>query len=446
MTKQMNRRQFLSTTTAVGGVLAVGCHVGSTIADDSKSPNERLNIAAIGATGRAGANIRGTASQNIVAIADIDQQLLDKGSAPYPAARKYRDFRVMLEKEADRIDAVLVGTPDHTHAPAAAMAMRLKKHVYCEKPLTHTVFEARTLAELAEKNKLVTQMGTQIHAGENYRQVVELVQSGAIGDVREAHVWVGVDYSGRRYVPRKKAPAHINWDLWLGPAPERPYSESKLGDLIQPIHPFNWRWFWDYGTGGLGDFGCHYMDLVHWALKLRAPTMIAASGPKPHPEATTSGLVVKYDYPARGDLPPVKLTWYDGGKRPAVLSTLKDKDNKPLDWKSGQLFVGSQGMIISNYGRHMLLPVTKFSGFKRPAPFIPRSIGHHNEWIQAIKTNGSTTCNFDYSGQLTEAVLLGVASYRSGKTIEWDTNKLHVTNAPEAQRFISTEYRKGWEL
>jgi len=446
MANHLNRRQFITTTTAAAGVLAVGCHTEAAVADDSKSPNERLNIAAIGATGRAGANVRGTASQNIVAIADVDRNLLDKGCVAYPKARKYRDFRVMLEKEADHIDAVLVGTPDHTHAPAAAMALRLKKHVYCEKPLAHTVFEARTLAQLAKKNKLVTQMGTQIHAGKNYREVVELVQSGAIGPVREAHVWVGVDYSGRSYVPRKKAPANVDWDLWLGPAPERPYSDSKLGDTVQPIHPFNWRWFWDYGTGGLGDFGCHYMDLTHWALKLRAPTKISASGPKPNPDSTTSGLVVKYDYPARGDMPPVKLTWYDGGKKPAILSTLKDKGGKPLNWGSGQLFVGSQGMIISNYGSHVLLPEDKFASFKRPDQFIPRSIGHHNEWIQAIKTGGTTTCNFDYSGQLTEAVLLGVASYRSGKTIEWDADKLLVANAPEAQQFIHKEYRKGWEL
>lgn len=441
----LNRRTFLAGGTAAS-VAAAGYFVGSARADDSKSPNERLNIAAVGATGRAGADIRGVASQTIVAVADVDANLLEKGTAAYPAARRYRDFRVMLEKEAEKIDAVVVGTPDHTHAPAAAMAMKLGKHVYCEKPLTHTVQEARTLAELAKKHGLVTQMGTQIHAGENYRQVVELVQSGAIGQVREAHVWVGVNYTGRRYGPPKAVPSHLDWDLWLGPAPQRPYSESLIGGKTEVIHPFNWRWFWDYGTGGLGDFGCHYMDLVHWALDLRAPTKISAEGPTPHPESTTACLVVRYEYPARGDRPPVNLTWYDGGRRPEILYSLRDAGGKRLDWKSGQLFVGQQGMIISNYGQHLLLPVERFADFKRPEPFIPRSIGHHNEWIEAVKSGGPTTCNFDYSGALTEAVLLGVAAYRSGQTIEWDAANLMVTNSPAAQQFIHTEYRKGWTL
>jgi predicted dehydrogenase len=441
----IHRREFLARS-AGAAALSAGYFVNPSRGEDSKSPNEKLNIAAIGATGRAGADIHGVASQTIVAIADVDQNLLEKGGAAFPDARRYRDFRVMLEKEAEKIDAVVVGTPDHTHAPAAAMAMRLGKHVYCEKPLTHTVYEARVLANLAKEHKLVTQMGTQIHAGDNYRRVVELVQSGAIGKVREAHVWVGVNYTGRHYGPAQPAPKNLDWDLWLGPAPQRPYSESVIGGKTEVIHPFNWRWFWEYGTGGLGDFGCHYMDLVHWALELRAPTKISADGPAPHPESTTAGLMVKYEYPARGDLPPVALTWYDGGRRPEILDSLKGTDGKPLNWGSGQLFVGERGMIISDYGRHLLLPVEKFADFKRPDPFIPRSIGHHNEWIEAVKTGGPTTCNFDYSGALTEAVLLGVAAYRSGQTIEWDAANLKVTNALAAQEFIHKEYRKGWTL
>lgn len=439
-----NRRDFLCKTTAAA--LASGSIARSSLAADSKSPNERLNIAAVGATGRAGANIRGVASQNIVAIADVDQNLLEKGAQSYPSARRYRDFRVMLEKEAEKIDAVVIGTPDHTHAPAAAMALKLKKHVYCEKPLTHTVYEARRLAELAAQNKLVTQMGTQIHAGENYRRVVELVQGGAIGKVREAHVWVGVNYTGRRFGPNRPVPKHLDWDLWLGPSPQRAYSESVINGKTEPVHPFDWRWFWDFGTGGLGDFGCHYMDLVHWALKLRTPTTISATGPKPHPQSTTAGLTVQYDYPARGDLPAVKLTWYDGGLRPKILASLTDAQGKPLAWNSGQLFVGEKGMIISDYGKHLLLPAENFADFKRPDPTIPRSIGHHQEWIRAIKTGGDTTCNFDYSGALTEAVLLGVASYRSGASIQWDAANLKVTNSPEAQQYIHKEYRKGWAL
>ena len=434
----LNRREFLGRSAAFGGVLAAGWHVNPSSVAESTSSNEKLNIAAVGTMNRAGANISGTSSENIVALCDVDENLLGTAAMKHPAARKYRDFRVMLEKEADKIDAVLVGTPDHCHASAAAMAMRLGKHVYCEKPLTHTVYEARTLAELAKSNNLITQMGTQIHAGDNYRRVVELIQTGAIGKVSEVHVWVGVNYGGSRFTTNTPAPKHLDWDLWLGPAPQRPYSKG--------VHPGRWRRFWDYGTGGLGDFGCHYMDLVHWALKLRHPTTVEAEGPELHPDATPAWLIVKYQHPSRGELPPVKLTWYDGGRRPDLLSRLRGKDGKPINWGSGQLFVGEAGILLSNYSQHVLLPTDKFADIDRPEPFIPKSIGHHQEWIQAIKNGGATTCNFDYSGALTEAVLLGNVSYRSGKSIEWDAKNLKVTNAPEAQQFVHKEYRKGWTL
>ncbi len=435
MAVRFTRRQILQTS-AVAATAAVGFH-GSLAATESKSPNERLNIGGIGTANRAGADLGGVASQNMVALVDIDAKYLEQAGKRYSAARRYRDFRVMLEKEGDKLDAVVVGTADHTHAPAAAMAMRMGKHVYCEKPLTHTVFEARTLAELAKKNHLVTQMGTQIHALDNYRRVVELIETGAIGKVREVHVWVGVNYSGAKFVT-KPQPAHVDWDLWLGPAPKRPYS---IG-----VHPARWRDFWDYGTGGLGDFGCHYMDLAHWALKLRHPTHCKASGPTYDPVATTAGLVVEYKYPARGDLPPVEMTWYDGGRRPEILNTLKRKDGSPLKWGNGQLFIGEHGMLISDYGKHLLLPEDKFVDFKRPEPYIPKSIGHHAEWVQAIKTNGQTTCNFNYSGALTEAVLLGTVAYRSGCDIEWDAKNLKPVGAPQAEQFVHKEYRKGWTL
>ena len=438
MKTSVNRREFLGQSAAVSGALAAGCFVNPQFAVGAKSPNGKLNIAAVGTMNRAGANIAGTASENIVALCDVDANLLGKAAAKFSAARKYRDFRVMLEKEEDKIDAVLVGTADHTHAPAAAMALRMGKHVYCEKPLAHTVFEARTLANLAKEKNLVTQMGTQIHAGDNYRRVVELVQSGAIGAVRDVHVWVGVSYGGAKYTTGTPAPKHLDWDLWLGPAPQRAYSAG--------VHPRDWRRFWDYGTGGLGDFGCHYMDLVHWALKLRHPNKVTAQGPTPNPDATPPWQVVRYEHPQRGELPPVALTWYDGGRKPELLKTLKDKNGKPLNWGSGQLFVGEKGMIISDYSKHALLPVEKFVNFKRPEQFVPKSIGHHREWIHAIKNNGTTTCNFDYSGALAEAVLLGHVSYRSGKAIEWDAANLKVTNAPDAQHFVHKEYRRGWTL
>jgi predicted dehydrogenase len=447
MALKITRRGFLQQTVVTSGALATAWHVNPGPARASNSANEKLNIAAIGTANRAAANITGCASQNIVAVADIDQNFLNAAGSKYKSAKKYRDFRVLLEKEADKIDAVIVATPDHTHAPAAAMALKLGKHTYCEKPLTHTVYEARTLANLAAEKKLVTQMGTQIHAGENYRRVVELVQSGSIGAIKEVHVWVGVNYAGGKLQPAKK-PAGVDWNLWQGPAASREYIESTIGGKHETVHPFHWRWFWDYGSGGLGDFGCHYMDLPFWALKLKHPTSIdAKKGPTPKPEATTAGLVVEYKYPARGDLPPVTMTWYDGGEKPEILGRLKEKDGKPLNWGgSGQLFVGETGAIVSNYGAHKVLPFVKDQEIKRPEPFIAKSIGHHNEWIEAIKTGGPTTCNFDYSGALTESVLLGVVSHRSGDALEWDAKNLRVTNSKKAQDMIHKEYRKGWTL
>ena len=445
MTGKLSRREFVVQNTLVGGALAAAIHVNPKPAVASGSSLDKLRIAAVGTGNRAAANISGCSSQDIVALADVDTNFLDMAAAKYGQARKYRDFRIMLEAEEDQLDAVIVATPDHTHAPAAAMALRMGKHVYCEKPLAHTVFEARRLAQLAAEKNLVTQMGTQIHAGDNYRRVVELVQSGTIGPIREAHVWVNVNYSGGRLMKKEK-PVEIDWDLWLGPTSQRDYVEATINGNHETVAPFYWRWFWDFGNGGLGDFGCHYMDLAHWALNLKHPTSVSATGSTLDDEATTAQIVVRYEYPARGALPPVHLTWYDGGQKPDILSTFTNKEGRSLDWDSGQLFVGERGAIISNYGSHMLLPVDKAEEFQRPEPFIPSSIGHHNEWIEAIRTGEPTTCNFAYSGALTEAVLLGVVSYRSGEALEWDAKNLRVTNSPRAQQMIHKEYRNGWIL
>jgi predicted dehydrogenase len=435
---RLSRRQFVSAS-AAATALSLGAYVNPSLAQQSKSPNERLRIAGVGTTGRAGADLKEVSSQDIVALADVDDNLMAKGSVPYPEAHRYRDFRVMLEKEAGHIDAVVVGTADHTHAPAAAMALRMGKHVYCEKPLTHTVFESRTLTNLAKEKKLVTQMGNQIHAGDNYRRVVELIKSGAIGKVAECHVWVTAKYSGAKFTTGTPAPAGLDWNLWLGPAPERPYSEG--------VHPFEWRKFWDYGTGALGDFGCHFMDLAHWALDLRAPKAVTAEGPAVDPVSCPAWCIAHYEYPARGEQPPVALHWYDSGKQPALAQTLMI-DGKPLGevFKGAQLFIGEKGMLVSDYNRHRLLPEEQFSGFEPPPQSIPKSVGHHREWVDAIKLGGTTTCNFDYAGALTEAVLLGTIAYRSGKRIEWDAANLKITNAPDAQQLVHKEYRKGWTL
>ena len=399
----------------------------------STSPNEKLNIACIGTANRAAANIADISGERLVALCDVDRNYLDRAGQQFPEARKYADFREMLDREVGKIDAVVVATADHTHAPATIRAIRQGLHVYCEKPLTHTVEEARIVAAAAKQHGVATQMGTQIHAGENYRRVVEIVQSGAIGDVQEVHVWVGKGWGGgERPVGGQEPPASLNWDLWLGPAPERPYWPGRY-------HPANWRRWWDFGQGTLGDMACHFMDLPFWALKLRHPVKCQAEGPEVHPETCPLGLIVRYEFPEREGLAPVNLTWYDGNLIPKFVAGQRVPGN-------GVMFVGSEGMMYADYGKYRLFPQNKFAGFKPPEPSIPRSIGHHAEWIKACKDGSPTTCNFDYSGALTESVLLGNVAFRTGETLQWDAANLKATNCPEADKYISKEYRAGWEV
>ncbi len=429
----VTRRTFLQTTAAGAATLAFA---GPRLAFAGQA--DKLNIAAIGVQNRAWANISGVRHENIVALCDVDRDYLNRAHAEFPQAQRFTDFRELLSSNLP-IDAVVVSTPDHTHGPAAAMALRKGKHVYCEKPLTHSVYETRVLTDLAREQGVATQMGTQIHAGENYRQVVELIQSGAIGKVREVHVWCGKSWSNGRFQEEQPAPENLDWDLWLGPAAKRPFSPG--------LHPGNWRRFWPYGTGTLGDMACHYVDLVFWALELTYPTRVVAEGPEVHPVGTPQWLVVHYDFPARGEQPPVKLHWYDGGKRPDIVDKLKLADGSPVQWGDGHLFIGEKGMLISDYGRHLLLPEERFAEFKRPEPFLPRSIGHHREWLQACRGGEQATCDFSYAGPLTEAVLLGTIAYRLGKPLEWDAKKLIATNAAdEAAQLIRPPMREGFEV
>ncbi len=368
-----------------------------------------------------------------MALCDVDEKRAGKAREKFPRARFHADFRHLLD--AKGLDGVVIATPDHTHAIPAKAALSLGLDVYCEKPLTHTVQEARVVAETAAKYERVTQMGTQIHAGTNYRRVVELIQSGAIGPVREVHVWCDKSLGGGdRPSETPPVPEGLHYDLWLGPAPQRPYHSAYI--------PFNWRKWWDFGGGTLADMACHHMDLPFWALKLRHPTKVGAEGSNPvHPETAAKWLIVRYEFPARGELPPVHLTWYDGGKRPELFV-----EGKLPKWGDGTLFIGDKGMLLADYGRHKLLPEADFTDFVAPKPSIPDSVGHHREWIQACKTRSATTCNFDYGGALTEAVLLGNVSYRLGKPLVWDAKNLRATNEPAAERFIRKEYRKGWTL
>ncbi len=435
MSNRYSRRQFLRRSAAGSAAIATGLTI---LPAWAQSPNEKLAVAVIGVAGRGGANLGEVAREaelvDIVALCDVDNNNLTRTAGRFPQAKTYRDFRKMLGEMEKQIDAVVVSTPDHTHAPAGVMAMKMGKHCYCEKPLTHCVYEARLMADLARENKLATQMGTQIHAGDNYRRVVELVQSGTIGPVKEVHVWSGASYfGGDRPAEAQSVPEYLDWDLWLGPAPFRPYHSKYL--------PGAWRGWADFGNGGLGDFFCHYSDLAFWALKLKYPTSIDAEGPPPHPESTPPWLVVRYEFPARDQLPPVKLTWYDGGKRPPI-----QKEANLPDWGSAVLFIGEKGMLLADYGRHMLLPESQWTGFQAPAPSIPGSVGHHREWIDGCRTGSPTTCNFGYSGPLSEAALLGTVSYRAGQKLDWDAENLQARNCPAAAPLIKRPYREGWTL
>jgi predicted dehydrogenase len=413
----------------------------------ARSPNEKLNIAIIGCGGRGSGNLAEVSSENIVALCDVNERNLAAAAQKHPHARKYIDFR-KLYSDANDIDAVVVSCAEHTHAFATLPALQLRKHVYCEKPLTHNIWEARIITEEAAKAKVATQMGTQIHAGSNYRRVVELIQAGAIGPVTEAHVWVGrawglqsedaakrhkdIVFVTERPKDSSTIPDGLHWDLWLGPAPERPFHEVYFPG------PKWYRW-WDFGGGTMSDLGSHWNDLPFWALKLRYPLSVEASGPPPHREIAPASMRATYEFPARAEMPPVRMTWYQGEEKPELWrSGLIPK------WDSGILFVGSKGMLLADYGKHTLLPEGR--DFKRPEQSIPESIGHHKEWIHACKTGAPTTCSFDYSGPLTEANHLGNVAYRLGRPIVWNPETLKATNRPEAEEFIRRSYRKGWNL
>lgn len=411
--------------------------------------NEKLNIAMIGVGRRGAHNLKQVASENIVALCDVSEPLLDEAAAHYPQAHRFRDFRKVYDHAA-HFDAVVVSTTEHTHAFATLPALQLGKHVYCEKPLTYNIWEARRIREAAAKTKVATQMGTQIHAGDNYRRVVELIQTGAIGPVHEAHVWVSrawgrqskeaaqqhhdVLFVTERPSKAMPVPKGLDWDLWLGPAPQRSFS-----DVYYP-GPKWYRW-WDYGNGTMSDLGSHWNDLPFWALKLQSPHTIEAFGPPPHPEIAPASMHVTYEYGLRGEMPALKLNWYQGVDKPE----LWQKGMIPR-WNDGVLFIGAKGMLLADYNRNVLLPEKDFQGFVRPEPFIPKSIGHYAEWIHACKTGAPTTCNFEYAGWLTEANHLGNVAYRTGKKLEWDAAKLYAHNAPEAEPFIRRDYRKGWTL
>ncbi|HXJ61558.1 MAG TPA: Gfo/Idh/MocA family oxidoreductase [Verrucomicrobiae bacterium] len=430
------RRRFLQSAAASAAGLWLGAPQFLR-AQDGPSANDKLNIGVVGVGGQGGFSIGQLKSiANLVALCDVDEQHLNAAAQQFPGAKTYRDFRRLIDQKD--LDAIVVATPDHTHAVASVAALKSGRHLYCEKPLARTISEARIVTETARRLKRVTQIGTQIHAGTNYRRVVELIRSDAIGDVTEVHVWVAAVYGGHDlYKDTPEVPPNLDWKLWLGPVPDHPYHPEYAH--------FKWRNWWAFGGGSLADFGCHYMDLPFWALDLHHPVSAEAEGPPVHPHSTPPWLIVRYEFPARvyhgRHSPPVNLTWYHGGKYPESIG--QERFDK---WKSGVLFVGKKGQLIADYGRHQLLPEKEFEGFAKPTPFIQNSVGHHLEWVHAIKVGGSTTCRFDYSGPLTETALLGNVAFRVGRKLAWDFEKMKALNCPEADRYIQHEYRTGWSI
>jgi predicted dehydrogenase len=445
----VRRREFIQRSAlGAAGLWLAGCRA----AQRRVSANAKLNLGIIGVANQGHYDLTSVAGENIVALCDVDENFLAAAKQKFPAAKTYNDFRRLLDQKD--LDAVVVATPDHTHAVATAAALRSGRHVYCEKPLTRTISECRVVTELARRHKLITQIGTQIHSGENYHRVVDLVQRGEIGPVSEVHVWVNATYGGKDLPKdRPPVPASLHYDLWLGPVPAVPYHPDFV--------PRSWRNWWPFGGGALADFGCHYMDLPHWALGLRAPLSAEiVDGPPVHPDSTPPWLIVRYEYPApalaravplpggvrRGSNPsgqagPLKLTWYHGGRKPTRLPPeIGEK------WESGVLFLGERGMLLADYTRRVVMRDAGFKDYVAPDSINSDFTKHHREWIQAIKTGKPASSDFAYSGPLTEAALLGNVAFRAGCRIEWDSKNLRAKNCSNAQQFIQHEYRPGWKL
>jgi len=453
-----NRRSFLFGASVAGfGVFVPGRKGWA----GGVGPNETLNIACIGVGGKGESDTRDAARHGrIVALCDIDQKRLDTMAERHKDAKKYNDFRQLLHELDSRVDAVVVSTPDHTHAPAAVTAMRMGKHVYCQKPMAHSVWEARLMRETARQKGVCTQMGNQGTADPGFRRGAELVRAGAIGEVREVHVWTNRPFNYWKQAPDIVArpsettpvPDYVHWDLFLGPAPERPYN---------PVyHPHNWRGWWDFGTGSLGDMACHTANLSFMALQLGLPVRVSAQSGEVNSETYPAWATITYEFAARGNLPPVKLTWYEGaknGKRnlpPARL--FPDKGLQPSD--SGSLLIGSSWRMYSpnDYGAvQMLWPSREFKDIKVPEPSLPRVKGAHGtddaqklEWVQAIRAGKPVIAlsNFDYASTLTESMLLGNVAVRSGQAIDYNPDTGEIAGSEAAARYLKPYFRKGWEI
>jgi len=452
-----SRRRFLAAAgaTAAWSVTVVPRHVLG--GPEHLPPSERVRVAGIGAGGMGGGDIA-THAQNgadVVALCDVDDQRASGSFAAFPKAARYKDFRQMFDKESKRIDAVTVGTPDHVHAVATAAAIHAGKHVYCQKPLTHTLLECRTVTEAARAAGVMTQMGNQGHATEGARLTNEWIQAGVIGEIREVHTWSdragalwkqGID----RPTETPPVPATLDWNLWLGPVRERPY---------HPMYaPVGWRGWWDFGTGALGDMGAHIIDHPVWALGLGPPAVVEAratidgsvlEGNKRNFETYPIAAIITFEFPARGSRPAVTLTWYEGGLMPPTPPEMARAKGWRRLHENGVLYAGTKGKM--HHGSHGGMPQLLPSELHEEAAKVPktmkRSPGHYEEWLLACKGGPKPVSSFDYAGPLTEILLLGVLALRApGRRLEWDSANMKVTNAPELNPFVHIAYRKGWSL
>ena len=440
---KVSRRDFMGGAAAAMAFTIIPSHVLA------QPPSEKLNVAAIGAGGMGAGNTKAAAAAgaNIVALCDVDWKKGQEGFKNFPKAKQYKDFRKMLDNEKS-IEAVIVATPDHFHTVAGMAAMRRGKHVYIQKPLTRLVSEARALTEAARKYKVVTQMGNQGHSGGGVRDICEWIWAGVIGEVKEVHAWTNRPVWPQGIGRPKEVhdiPSTLDWDLWIGPSPMRPYNTCYM--------PFSWRGWWDFGGGALDDMACHVLDPVFSALKLKYPTSVEACSTEPNKETFPHASIVRFEFPAREGFPAVKVNWYDGGMKPPRPAELED-DRRLNQASSNVLFMGTEGVLrCGEYGdRPQLLPYSRMREFSRNKP--PQTLkriktSHEGNWIEACKTGGQATSNFDYSGPFTEMVVMGNLAIRPenvGKKLLWDGDNMKVTNDEKANDYVQMHYRKGWSL
>jgi predicted dehydrogenase len=445
--RKTSRREFLGASAATALFTIVPRHVLG--GPGRTPPSEKLNIAGIGVGGMGASNLKMLESENIVALCDVDHEYAAKTFKRYAQAKVYKDYRVMLDKQKD-IDAVVVATPDHTHAVITMAAIRAGKHVYCQKPLTHDVYESRMLAKAAREAGVAAQMGIQGHSAEGFNLICEWIWDGAIGQVREVDAWSALTYTPHGHVwwsspcterptETPPVPETLDWDLWIGPAPLRPYHPC--------YHPAVWRCWWDFGCGMLGDRGCHTLDSVFAALKLGAPSSVEATCKGGNDEIHPDSAIVTYHFPTRGELPLLKLTWYDGQLPPRPKEL--EEDRIAGDAEGGVIFKGDKGILMcgTTGNSPRLIPESAMQAYERPVKTLPRvPDSHEMDWVRACKSGKQPGANFDFSGPLTELVLLGNIAKRVGRRIEWDAQKMKITNLPDADEHVRTPYRDGWTL